>query len=325
MNIDPLIKKIQMTVTERAIPGLPGAYARFADGPAEPNAYGCADAANILYTIGSFERCLEKRAACIAVLRDMQSPDTGLFQEDTHHMYHTTAHCVAALELFDAAPFYPLSALSKYLNPTAMSEFLASLDWFGQPWSQSHKGAGVFAALVLTGEANILWQREYFAWLDTHCDPEFGIGLSGAVQAAQTDPARHLFGWFHYLFNYLYAKRAFPYPERLIDTCLKLYRERAFPEHFGNCLSFMEIDWIFALNRATRQIGYRFAEGRAALREFTREYIPTIQRIYENSGFQDLHTLFGTVTALAELQAALPGELESTIPLKNVLDRRPFI
>ena len=41
--------------------------------------------------------------------------------------------------------------------------------------------------------------------------------------------------------------------------------------------------------------------------------------------FNDLHMLFGAVCALAELQSALPGEVRTTVPLKLVLDRRPFI
>ena len=41
--------------------------------------------------------------------------------------------------------------------------------------------------------------------------------------------------------------------------------------------------------------------------------------------FNDLHMLFGAVCALAELQQALPGELTSAVPLRLVLDRRPFI
>ena len=39
----------------------------------------------------------------------------------------------------------------------------------------------------------------------------------------------------------------------------------------------------------------------------------------------DLHSLFGGVCALCELQQALPGKIETDIPLKLVLDRRPFI
>ena len=39
----------------------------------------------------------------------------------------------------------------------------------------------------------------------------------------------------------------------------------------------------------------------------------------------DMHELFGGVCALAELQRALRGKLYSEVPLKLVLDRRPFI
>ena len=44
-----------------------------------------------------------------------------------------------------------------------------------------------------------------------------------------------------------------------------------------------------------------------------------------DDGLNDLHALFGAVCCLAELQAALPGEITSEKPLKLVLDRRPFI
>ena len=42
-------------------------------------------------------------------------------------------------------------------------------------------------------------------------------------------------------------------------------------------------------------------------------------------GMNDLHALFGSVCAIAELQRALPGEFPTTKPLRLPLDRRPFI
>ena len=39
----------------------------------------------------------------------------------------------------------------------------------------------------------------------------------------------------------------------------------------------------------------------------------------------DLHSVFGTVCCLAELQRALRGSIITEKPLKLVLDRRPFI
>ena len=44
-----------------------------------------------------------------------------------------------------------------------------------------------------------------------------------------------------------------------------------------------------------------------------------------HEGFNDLHMLFGTMCALAELQSAFPGRFLTDKPLKLVLDRRPFI
>ena len=47
---------------------------------------------------------------------------------------------------------------------------------------------------------------------------------------------------------------------------------------------------------------------------------------YEHDeSFNDLHMLFGAVCALCELQAALPGKILTSKPLRLVLDRRPFI
>ena len=55
------------------------------------NEYGCADAANILYTIGDFVREPEKRAAWVRTIQGQQDPGTGMFTEATHpphHPYH---------------------------------------------------------------------------------------------------------------------------------------------------------------------------------------------------------------------------------------------
>ena len=89
-----VIDRAWQAVKEREL--RPGEYCRFL--PEEnsvPNEYGCADAANILYSIGKMERCPERRLAAVKALQAMQDPETGLFQEETHHPLHTTAHCLA--------------------------------------------------------------------------------------------------------------------------------------------------------------------------------------------------------------------------------------
>jgi hypothetical protein len=105
INLDEIIVKAEKTVASHKIGK--GNYARWLwqnaknDRQLGSNPYGLADAANILYMTGSFPQDDEERAEFVKNLRSFQDPETGLFNENTHHTYHTTAHCTAALELFD--------------------------------------------------------------------------------------------------------------------------------------------------------------------------------------------------------------------------------
>lgn len=334
MNIDRLIEKIRRTVESHRLEE--GVYARWiwqneaGNRELGINEYGCADAANILYSIGDFPQEPEKRAAWVKALKGMQEPETGLYHEATHHTIHTTAHCLAALELFDAQPDHRLSAYDQYMEKDALEAFLAGLDWTKaerSPWSESHKGAGLYAALVITRSAPLEWQKWYFDWLRDNCDPVYGMSSKGTVDNGNAELYEHMCGWFHYMFNHNYAHMPFPYPEKLIDSCLDMYRKKELGPRFGEMVGFKEIDWVFCVNRACRQTGYRFMECREAMEDFANGYIAYLDNLdwEKDDEFNDLHMLFGAVCAIAELQMALPGKLVSTVPLKLVLDRRPFI
>ena len=325
INANAAVKKITETVRTHSLGN--GNYTRYTlEGEKKNNEYGCADAANILYTVGEFERDEAKRKAALNALRAFQDPETGLFDEGTHHPIHCTAHCTAALELFDAAPLYPFNALNKYSSVKELYALLDSLEWVNNPWPAAHAGAGIYAAFVLTGEADEKWSDAYFDYLESNADPETGIGKRGAVKAGAKPVNHHLNGWFHYLFNFSFARRPFPYAERLIDECIKMYDEGIMLPSFGQSVGFQEIDWVYALNRAASQTGYRFAEAKDRLRKFAHGYFEFIQSVpVTNKSWDDLHMLFGLSCAVAELQLALPGEIRTDYPLKNVLDRRPFI
>lgn len=341
-DIQPTIDRVRKVLATHKL-DRPGAYARWIwqneDSSRELglNEYGCADAANILYMIGAFPQDPKERASWIGVLQDFQDPTTGLFNEATHHPYHTTAHCIAALELFDARPKYELTDLHRYLDREELYLFLDGLHWERDPWIASHQGAGIYAALVLAGETTRTWQDWYFSWLYDEADPATGFwrkdhviptcqgdSFSGVLDEPTVFP--HLAASFHYLFNHEYAHRPMHYPEAAVKTCLDIYENHRWPT-LGHAVTFAEVDWVYTLNRAQRQAGTLFAETKAALASFADEYIPYLLGLdpstHEN--FNDLHTLFGCVCALAELQAALPGYLMSDKPLKLVLDRRPFI
>lgn len=329
MEITELVQEFERIVERHKLQE--GQYARYLWNDAQGsrkmgiNEYGCADAANILYTIGAFPGEPAERQCWIDTLKGLQEAETGLYREGTHHVIHTTAHCIAALELFDAYPDHPLTALMPYLEKEALEEFLAGLEWPNSPWGASHQGAGLFAAMTITRTADLEWRNNYFNWLRAHNDPETGLGI--AVENATAPLCHQLFGWFHYFFNHEFAHMPIPNPEKVIDSCIKMYKEGGLPENFGKEVGFMEIDWIYAMNRASRQTPHRFAEVKALLLEMGMNYVEYLKSLDEmtDDGLNDLHQLFGASCALAELQIALPGEFQTQVPLKIVLDRRPFI
>lgn len=330
MNIDGIVAKALKTVDSHYLGN--GAYARWiaqdASGSRDLgiNEYGCADAANICYTLGAFWRDPQERCERIQAMLGLQDAESGMFNEATHHPIHTTAHCIAALELFDTLPLYPLTALQPYKVKENLYAKLESLDWVGVPWSQSHQGAGLYAALLNAGDAPLEWQNWYFDWLREHCDPEYGMSLRGAIQTGVEPPAHHMCGWFHYYFNHAYAKRPIPYPGKLIDSCIDMYQQKAIRDRFGRMIGFMEIDWVFCMNRASRETPHRFEEVKALIWDFAQGYLAYLDALPpDDDEWNDLHMLFGAMCAVSELQLALPGKVISTIPLKNVLDRRPFI
>lgn len=291
------------------------------------NEYGCADAANILYTLGAFPSDAEEREASIRALQSLQNEQTGLFTEETHHFIHTTAHCTAALELFDAKPLYKMHDLKPYTTKEGLYSLLESIDHVNDPWDGSHRGAGIYAALVLNDEVNIKWQKAYFDWFYQEVDPVTGFWRKGAIEKTEKPLYYHLAGTFHYLFNHEYAKMPIRYPEKIVDTCIELYNTGKMGSDFHQLCSFLPVDFVYCLNRATRQTPHRMAEAKAVLRDFAKKHIDFLNNLdwKTHDQINDLHRLFGIVCCLAELQQALPGEIRSEKPLRLVLDRRPFI
>lgn len=330
MNIDSLTKKFSAIVAAHELGD--GKYARYLwqnkqnNRDMGNNEYGCADAANILYTLGEFPTG-KKREDALNALLDLQNPETGLFTEKTHHPIHTTAHCTAAIELFDARPRYPLTALKQYHTVEGLYGLLESLWGEHDPWPHSHQGAGIYAASVLAGEVSLEWQRAYFQWIWDNTDPKYGMSRAGEIDSGKFPLTNHMCGWFHYTFNTEYARQPMRYPDKMIDSDLHMWETNTCGNNFGRMIGFREIDWVFTLSRAMRQTTHRFEEGRAALLDFARSYIPWLDSLdpATHDGMNDLHSLFGAACAVAELQRALPGEIESTIPWRLVLDRRPFI
>ncbi len=323
LDIDDILKNVLEVVNSHKLDT--GKYSRFLWNQQERylgcNPYGCADAANILYTLNEFPKDAGERKKWIEALQEFQDKETGIFNEGSHHKFHTTAHCVAALELFDARPLYPLYEMEKFKDFKEFSKMCEDVDWLHHGGA-SHSGAGLYAALVITNSVDDEWVQSYFEWFDKNCDSNTGLWVK---EPAPEYPISQRMGEsFHFLFNYDHAKHPIPYPDKLIDSCIEMYRNKNMPAAFGKQFHFIEVDWVYCLNRASRQTPHRFFEVKEILYEFAKDYIDFLKNVDWKTQ-NDLHVLFGTVCCLAELQLALPGKIHSSKPLRMTLDRRPFI
>ena len=286
--------------------------------------YGCANAVNILYTIGALPEDVQQRQEFVRVLQAFQDGESGLFVNPGNYETHTTAFVSGALKLLDARPLYRAKAFEKYMDKDALYRFMDGIDWAKAPWLGSHLGAGLYASMLLTGTSTDEWEDLYFGWLDENADPETGLWKRGFLEGA---PRFHyLAATFHYVFSYEHAKRALPYPKALLDTCIQAYRN-------GDCIDFArevgwaDIDFAYLLARVQRRAGTRYEETQQILRQIADGLITQLYAMDPQTSetLNDLNTLFAIVCALAVLQDALPGYIRTSVPLKLVLDVRPFL
>ena len=129
------------------LPGGAGSYAR-SPGDTTTELYGVADMACILYTLGALRPSEKERTEWAAAFQAFQNPDTGWLIErsPTHNPLHNTAFALAAMQLLDLTPRYPVKMGPEYSDPRA---FLATLNWRTDVYADSHKGAGVGAIYAL--------------------------------------------------------------------------------------------------------------------------------------------------------------------------------
>lgn len=328
-DLRPFIKDVKKIVEHHYL-GKPGEYTRWltqdASGSRDLGAspYGCANAVNILYTINELPCDYEKRQEFVKVLQNFQNQENGLFENPGNFATHTTAFVSGALNLLDAEPLYQATGFAKYQSKEGLFAFLDSIDWAKNPWLGAHKGAGIYASMLLTGTVSDEWEDYYFEWMDGNADPVTGLWKKDALEGAEA--FHYLASTFHYVFNYEYAKRALPYPKELLETCIKAYYDGACID-FAKAVGWPDIDFTYLLARVQRRAGIGYEETQKILKEIADGLITQLLAMDPETSeiLNDLNTLFAIVCALAVLQDALPGYIRTSKPLKLVLDKRPFL
>ncbi len=335
-DLRPFLARVKETLDAHRFDASKRVYARKAAqleaGCRYDDVYGTADAAIILYTLDELPQQQAERGLWIDALQRHQAADSGVFAGQGHNDIHSTAFALSALELFNVKAQHPLGWLDSFKDEAEMLSLLESLDWQGQPWGESLKGAGLYACMVLSGSVDERWERVYFDWLNRNADSQTGLWRRGCVKnedgsAAGAPLFHHIAGSFHYLFNLAYRKEPIPYGENMLDTCLELYNSGGL-ELPDSPFTFVYVDWVYTLLCGMRQHpAYRRAECEAAVKGSTAAFIEALAACGADNELQidDLHALCGAVCGLAVIQQALPELVQTGKPLQAVLDRRPFL
>lgn len=306
------------------LPGGAGLYAR-TPSDQEPELYGVADMACILYTLGILRPTEAERAEWRAAFQLFQNPDTGLLVEKSpsHDALHNTAFALAAMQLLNLNPEHPVKMEARFSD---IRGFLNSLDWRTKVYPESHKGAGVgsiFALVPAFGTPP--WFGEFFSTCDAKFDPRNGLMGEGKPPGGDFD---QIGGTFHYQFLYEHFNRHLPFPERRIDSVIGLQQPDGY-WHPSNHL-WLTLDALFLMTRTLRYCPYRFADVQNVVR---RTMDVLMNDVYSPAGRSKtfvgklaVHSVTAAISIAAEAQRFLGAQhVITTQPLKLVLDRRPFI
>ena len=306
------------------LPGGAGRYAR-KPGETEPELYGVADMACILYSLGLLRPTDQERAEWAAAFQIFQNPETGWLVEKTptHDPLHNTAFALAAMQLLDLAPQHAVKMRPEHAD---IRKFLGALDWRTAVYTESHKGAGVGAIYALVAALGTkAWFDDYFAVCDGLFDPN--NGLMGRDKPPGGD-ADQVGGTFHYSFLYNHFNRHLPFPEKRIDAVLRTQQPDGYWRADNHL--WLTLDAIYLMTRSLRYCSHRFEDIRACVRRLMellmREVFSPVGRQTALSPRIPVHSVTAAISIAAEAQQFLGAqEVITDRPLRLVLDRRPFI
>ena len=287
-----------------------GAYGR-SPGRRHAHLYGTSDMACVRWTIGDLDVGeADAWAEQFATFRH----DDGTYREHlaTHHPWHSTAFALAAMELFDLDCPRPDFLVT---DPTAV---LDGLDWRDDVYTGSHEGAALASVAALCG-VDDAWWTAYWRALEAHLDPATGMFGDGKPPGGDSD---QIGGTFHYAFVYEHVGRVLPHAEARVAAVLanRVHDGLWHPEN----RRWLTLDGVYLLTRSGVD-GVADAV-RDAVRIVEAESMTEPGRTWFDEWYLGVHDLTATVSTLAEAQRFLgPDEVVTEVPLRLVLDRRPFI
>jgi hypothetical protein len=267
------------------------------------------------------------------VINRFQDPHTGWYKKSytLHYKEHTSAYAVAALHLIDRKPRYPFSWKYNILKSQKAQEQWIKRDWrmlWSLIWPGSHVISGVPAMLAMTNQGNETFFDWYFDWLDAQADPNSGFymrGIPHKLGLIREPRMQDLGGAFHMYYVYEWFDRKWPYPEKIVDQCLRLQHNNGFwDKDVTYCI---DLDGLYSMIRSSRNANWYRKED---VKQAVCKYLETAEKTLNDEEFlftnySNSHRLTGALAAIAECQKWFPELVKTTQPWKQSLDYACYI
>lgn len=325
-SIQPILDLALSKLSACQLEGPSGSYRIQPDAEALADPRASAAALNTLYMLDQLPTEHTIRAEWVETLQEFQDEENGLFDQGPQ-AFNVTAACNSALHCLGHAPRSPIIDVEDKRDIQQMTSFLQQLEWCNNPEAAARKAAAVYSLLVLNRRVGIDWREAFSTWVHNETDPHTGLLRQGCIAPVELDGQWTLLPYLNAQFYTVslgnYAHETLCLPWRLIDTALEVmafHRELYFKRR-----GHRHLPWIFCLSRSMRQSAHRHEEVRQVLIRFVPDYLKYLESQIQADHFQSPQQIQWDLAALAELQLALPGRLQSDHPLRQILDRAPFI
>jgi len=325
-SIQRLLDLAQSKLSECKIEGPAGAYRSRPDAEASADPSSCVAAVNIHYMLDQLPHDPQLCTEWVQTLQNFQKEETGLFGEGPHALSKTAA-CTAALHCFGQRARHSVRELQELLEISGLIDFLQQRKWCADPEGAAREAAAVYSILVLNRQANQEWREAFTQWIHSETDTHTGLLRQGCIAPIEVDGQWTLLPYLCAIFYPIalgnYGHQPLCLPWRLIDTALEVmeFHRELFFKRRGH----RHLPWIFCLTRSMRQTAHRHEEVQQSLVQFIPDYLKYLEVQIGEGHFQGPRQIQWDLAGLAELQLALPGRLQSDHPLRQILDRHPFL
>lgn len=289
-----------------------------------PGLYASCDVALIRTVMGEdLQKTLtdRQRREWINHINSYQLRSTGEYCDTLgHSTLHANGMVIGALGVLGGKMKYPIKLFEAFDEPAEIEAWLdTKVDWRNQHGG-SHAFWGGMHCFSMSKQCTDEWRDRVFDWLDANLDENTGWWRKGVEPSNRY---QQVGGSVHIIPMYEHHGRHFPYPERVIDSVLKLQSDKGYFHEYT--ISYLDLDALYCL----RLMGdyapqYRKADIDRAVREYAACLMPTYEAAKAKIFKGHPHRILAVAGIFGLLQQLAPETFQDDVQWTGIFTDRDF-